>query len=655
MPRTTALAASQHNSATADGGAETDPQFGPAKGISMPRAKWFLFLIAFCLAAASPVSAQDWSGNIGAAYLWESVDGNEDSFRTQTGLEEGFFLEDLSLLYRGDDSGVSKFKIDAWGFGDANPSEAARLGLDLAAGFSFFLDYDRRDSFFNLAGSNLGERADNWDITRFRAAFVVDAWQPLRMSLIYRTVERDGTVHRPFYGLNELYPVGIDLDDTMREWTLRLETRTLPVRIEFEQSLADYERKNRPFAAGDTAIGVPDPDLLDSVNSDVVETMDSVPTTRVVASYSSPGFEGVVSLLWRSADLDVSGTSSESFLIGGGDIGTMEYVDEVLGSANQDTFFGAVSLGFSLAQRWTLRLTGDYRDGSQDSALLTQRLLRVTNPAGGASDFGATFDDSGVFDLTDTSARLALEYHGDAWSLWAGGGMVGREVSWRLGDGDDPFAVDRDGSNFLVGGSWNPGDVLDLSLELERGDFDDYIFRTDPETVDRATLKLRSKLGRGWQLEVHGRYVASDNPPEESDLDTSSQPYGAACTWTSDDGNSMVGLDLERYSFETETSLVLPGGEPGLSIYDLDLTTATVFGHTRSERLGLSGSLTYLTDDGESWPVDSWTGNLRFTVYGNNGLEYSAIAQYWSYDEQLTNLDDFDVIRYGLAVNWRFE
>jgi hypothetical protein len=30
------------------------------------------------------------------------------------------------------------------------------------------------------------------------------------------------------------------------------------------------------------------------------------------------------------------------------------------------------------------------------------------------------------------------------------------------------------------------------------------------------------------------------------------------------------------------------------------------------------------------------------------------LVQYWSYDEVQFDFDDFDVLRYGLAVNWRF-
>ncbi len=619
----------------------------------MHRMKWFLFPVVVALAAASPVGAQDWSGNIGAAYLLQDVDGNEDAFRSQFDLQEGFYLEDLNLLYTGD-GGVSKFTLDAWGFGDANPAEAARLGLEFGTGFGLFFDYDRRASFFNLAGSDFALQQDDWEITRFGGGIVIDAWRPLQITLGYRAVDREGTAHRTVYGLNEIYPVGINFDEAMHEWTLRLATRTLPVRLEFEQSLATYTRKNRPFATGDGAVGG-DPDELANISSNVVEEMDSVPTTRLIASYSSKSFEGVVSLLWRSADLDVSGPENQTYLIGGGAIGTWEMIDRALGSANQDTFTGAMSLGFKLARRWTLRLSGDYRDGSSNSQIATDRISRVTSPLGGNLTLRTNYDDNGFFDFTDSRTRLALEYRADTWALWAGGSASKREADWRLTDDSQTYDVEREGTGFLVGGSWNPSKAVNLTVEFDRGDFDQYILRIDPETVNRATLKLKTKLGKGWQLDVHGRHVQSDNPDEVAALDTEASAYGAAVTWTSFSGKSGLGLDLEQYSLETFTSLVLPDGNPGTSIYDLNLKTATLYGHTRSEVFGVSGSITYLEDTGGTWPLDSLTGRLRLTLYGGGDFEYSALVQYWSYDEMLTNLDDYDVIRYGLAVNWRFE
>ena len=643
---------SQSFSGATDDGAEISPHHDPAKGFLMPPIKWFLILVTVCVVATSPLVAQDWSGAIGGAYLWQNVDGNEDSFRSQMNLEEGFLLEDLNMLYRGQGA-VSEFKIDAWGFGDANPSEAAKIGLEFGAGFSFYFDYDRRASFFNLAGSDLTQRADDWDITRYRGAFVVDAWRPLEVSLSYRTVDREGTIRRTLYGLNELYPIGVNLDETMNEWTLRLATRTLPVRLELEQSMATYTRQNRPFATGDAAVGG-DPDVLGNISSNVVEEMDSVPTTRFIASYSGKNFEGVASLLWRSADLNVSGSESQTYLIGGGDIGTWEMVDNALGAAEQETFAASVSLGFKLGSRWTLRLAGDHRDGSSNSSIVTDRLSRVTSPLGSDMTWRTSFDDAGTFDFTDSRARLTLEYRGNGWSVWGGGISSSREVNWQFSEDNDPYDEKRNGTGYLAGASWNPGDKIDLTLEFDRGDFDQYIFRVQPETVDRATLKLRTRLGGGWRLDLHGRYVKSDNPDEVSGLDTKATPYGIAGSWTSKNGSSSVGIDLEKYSFKTDTGVMLPSGGLDRSIYELDLATATLYGHTRSGIFGVSGSLTYLTDDGDSFPVDAWNGRLRLTLYGGNSLEYSALVQYWSYDEVQFDLDDFDVLRYGLAVNWRF-
>ncbi len=609
------------------------------------------------ISVSGEIAAQTWTGSLGVAYLWQDSGGNENSFRSQTDLEGGFDLEDLRIKFAGDeDDVVSRFQIDAWGFGGANPTQLARLHLGLRTGVSLDFKYDRRSSFFGLAGEDLADRNSEWDITRIEGRLVVDSWKPVRFSLIYRTIERAGFSLRPTYGLNERYLLDVDLDETLSETALRIETRTLPVRLIFEQSLTDLDRRNRPSVGAGESLGDPvDPDLFGDTSSDVRTRMNSVPTTRLIATYADSRFEGAASVLWRSSDLDVYGTSSRTYLIAGGGAGTLEFIDGLSNSARRDVFFGTLSLGFALAPRWTLRFDGDYRDGAGDSKALVRRLIRATSPDGNVVEYSGSFDDSGVFDLTDSSALLSVEYHGDAWSFKAGGGTLAREVDWRLTNDGDAVDTTRSATNFLAGFTWSPGRHLDLTLDYDHGSFDDPIFRIDPETIDRTTLKIRSHLGNGWYLDVHGRYVTATNGPAEADLDRTRTPWGIAGSWTSNDGSSNVGITFDRYSLDTKTTLVVPGGNPSVSTYDLDLTTTTIHGATRSDLVGFSGSLTYLKDTGTTWPVDSWTGNLRFTLYGPRHLEYSVIVQYWSYDEGLTSVDDFDVTRYGLALTWRFQ
>jgi len=616
-----------------------------------------LTIVFLCLTlAAIPTSAQEWSGRVGGAYVWQSNDGSESSFLTQTNLSSGLVLEDLDLLFKNGKGAVTGFRFEAWGFGDAEPAAAARFDLEFRKGFTIFADFDHRESFVGLDGSDFSYRSDDWDITRWRAGLAIDAWRPVRFEVFYRSVSRQGTIHRPMYGLNELYPIGIDLDDTMTEAGLRLTTRTLPVRIDFEQSFATYEQKSRRYAAGSQDITGLDPDLLDETTSDFDVIQDDVPTSRLTVGYSEGIFEGVASALYRKVDLASSGTGSQAFLIGGGSTGTMTYVDTLLGSAENEALAADMSLGFALGRRFVLRLTGGYRDSSSNSTLLGERLLRIGNPSMGASlDYTAPIDSDGVFKSTDSDVRASIEYRASTWAVWAGGLTTSRETSWRRTTDGDLEAFDRDGDGLLVGVSFDPGPSLGLSLEIERGDFSRFIFRTDPENVDRASLRLRSRLGKGWHLNLNGRYEKAENPSEVSDLDYESTPWGVAVNWSSDDGRSTVGLDLESYTINSRVGLVLPGGDPGRSDYDLDLFTATIFGGTRSGVFGVDGSLSFTEDGGESWPMDAWNGRVRFTIYGAAGFEYAAFAQYWSYDEQRSDVDDFDVLRYGLAIHWRFE
>jgi len=597
---------------------------------------------------AGAETSPGWTGQIGGAYVFQSSSGNEDSFLTQYNLNEGFVLEELELIYDGE-TAADRFYLEASGFGDASPSESARLGFRFHNGIGVFVDYDRRESFFRLAESDLSLRSDDWEIARWKGRLTIDSWKPLAAVVTLRRYDRTGTTLRPLYGLNELYSLGTTLDESMTEGAISLETRTLPVLIEFEQAWARYERSNRTFAADDSALVVDDPDLLDEATRLYDDTQD-VPTSRLTVSYGNRRFEGLATVLYSDAELDSGGAGLTSFAVGGGPIGTIEFIDQVVGSASTETLFGAVNLGFKLSSSWTLRLAGESRDATTDAGLLGQRIVRAMSPLGGAIEISAPVDDNGVYDHTDSEVRLRVEFRRPQWSLWAGGFSAGRDVAWRRTVDDDLFEVDRTSDGFVAGGSWNPGKVVDLSLEYERGDFERYVFRTDPRTVDRIVLKFRSRIGEHWQLSAHARSESADNPSDVAGLDHRANPYGIAASWSGAGGKSAAGVDLERIDIETETGLVLPSGEPGLSRYDLDVASFSAWGDWRSRRVRLHGSGTYLDDRGDTWPLVSWNAMVRVTVQGSHGLEYGVFVEHWSYDDELADLDDFDVTRSGVTL-----
>jgi hypothetical protein len=364
--------------------------------------------------------------------------------------------------------------------------------------------------------------------------------------------------------------------------------------------------------------------------------------------------ETVLSILWSSADLDATGAGWQSFAIDEGRIGTIQFMDDLVGSATTDTLAGAYRLALRLGRGWRLRFSADYRDASSDSSLLGERLLKAFNPTGAGLELSAPIDDTGRFDTTDTTGRLEIEYRTDRWAVWGGGFAASRDVEWRLTADGDRVDVSRDSGGAVAGASINLGRRLAGSVEYEHGSFQDYVFRTDPDTVNRVTVRLSSHLGRAWVLNVHGRYEGTDNPRSIADLSTNSTAVGAALLWSSPKGGRTVGVDASILDLSTDTGLILPTGGSGTSRYDTSVRRFSAFARLGNDSRRLTWRLAWLTDQGETWPVDAWNAAVRFDFRIVGRLMAGLFGQYWSYDEQRARLDDFSVARYGLALHWSF-
>lgn len=604
-----------------------------------------------------PAFAQGWSGSLGIAGVVQDESGSPSSFRTQTQLDEGFFLEDLTLHHEAEDGGT--FDLKAWGFGDAEPTWHLRADWKPEGDWKLGFRFDRRESFFDLDTTELGLRSDDWELERWRGWVEWDGWKAATLGFDLRYHERTGTVNRPLLGLNALYLVGIDLEESLREATFRLETKDLPVSILFEQSLASYKRQNDRRPAQPEVILGQDPDLFSDAFDSREEDRD-VTTSRLLVTWGNPRVEVAGSVLYSPAEVEAVGAVSSSFAIDGGAVGRIDFVDEVMTSADFDSFAGNLRLGFLLAPQWTLRLEGDVRDRSTDADLLGRRLVRAVSPLGEVLELPALLDERTFFDVTDERQRATIEWSDRGWTVWGGAFAAERDVEWRLTpedpipEGTPEFSTVRDSDGWLAGVAWRRGSFSG-NVEYETGEFENFVFRTEPETVDRLKVRLRSALGRGWDLSVRGRLEDSDNPEAVAGLDHSSDAYGAGLGWTSTDTRTGFGFDIDVVDIDTDTDLVFPNGTPGLSRYDLSLTTLGLHGRTEWGKARLSGSATRIEDDGDTWPVESWIARARVAFDVATRTELALLGELWSYDEERAEADDYDVTRLGVALHWRFE
>ena len=608
-------------------------------------------LAAILLGGPALGTAQEWHGTLGLGWAGLNTSGSQDGFKTQINLDEGFFLDDLSLTW-GSPSGTQLI-VEGSGWGDAEPTSSASVRIEGAGAWRIGLNYDRRESFFALASTDLGARRDEWQITRWRGWARWEGWSFATLSLDLERTERGGTLERPYYGLNELYPVGADLDESRSSASLRLVTKSLPVHLELEQSFASYSRRNRLHPAGTSAINGDDPDLLDDVATDFSDDQD-VPTTRLAASWSNQNVEVAASALWSSTDLDRTGAGWNRFLLGGGDIGSVEFVDTISSSASTDTLAGNLRIRAALGRGWRLTLTGSSNDTQTDTALLGDRLLRIANPLGESVELPASLNESGILERTDTAVRLTLEHRLDRWLYWFGGSARSRDVTWQR-ETDAPVTdVSRDTTGALFGIGYRPGGGVWVSAEYEYGDFDRFVFRTDPATVNRLTVKARAPLGSGFSGSLYSRIERADNPAEQAGLSHRATAVGASTEWADSQGQRSLGLDVSLDSVTTDTALLLPDGQPGDSRYDLGLLTVTAYGAAKVGKLDLRASATRISDSGDTWPADSWNLAFRASIEVWRSTRLAGFLQYWKYDEERASIDDFTATRFGAVLTWSF-
>lgn len=608
-------------------------------------------LLALLPEAALQADEPAVTGSVAAGIAGLSTSGSTDAFKSQIFLGEGFFLEDLALSAKGSD-GREKLSVSAWGFGGAEPARAARLSWLPNDCWKVALDYDKRWSFLGLEEADAGSRNDLWRIERWRGSLTWDGASWGKVSLKLRRHDRTGTVHQPYFGLNELYPLRVELDEAFTEAALRFETTTDgPFHFSVEPSYGLFERKNRWYPDGSGS----DPDVFASASS-TRKDEQTIPGVRAAASWRTDRFEALGNVLWSGSDLDATGERSVAWDLGGGSIGRVEHVDRTIGSASLDTLAGNLRLGFGLGGGFVLRLEGEARDRTTDSTLLGQRLLRLSNVAGGGLEIPGAVNEAGLFDTRDVLGRAELALEKARFGIRAGGFLATREVSFKATAADALTDVTRDTEGFVAGFHVNLPARLRLNVDYEHGSFTDYVFRTDPETVDRLRGRLRGELGGGFSAALHGRWEKAENPSAVAGLDRKNTSGGLSLAWDAPKGPHGLSFDVEAVDLTSDTGILFPGaaGAPtaGRSVYDLSLLTFSAGARTGFGPVTLSADGTWIDDSGETWPVKAVTARGRLSVKLPASLEASAFVQYWEYDEERAGRDDYRVTRYGLVLRW---
>lgn len=595
----------------------------------------YRFLLVCLLLNAPSVFAADWDWNVGLGWVWQ--DRAEGAFATHTGLDSGLLVDRIELSKTSGDDQKPLFTLDAAGFGSAEPSNHLRMRWTPTRDWTITAELDERKSIFEGA-----LRADDWRVRRGQIGLDWRPGQFLQAGLKLRRVERDGSRHRPLFALGELYPIVDDLDDSFDELVLRFGTRNLPFQIDLEHSIRSQTRLNHRSPDGPLAFE-PDPDVLDAITTSRRVDQD-LPTTRLTASWANRRFEVATTIFVADGDVDATGVETTSFDIDGGRVGSVDFIDDLVGSASLDSRIIALRAGWQLSSDWSLAFTSDLRRSTTDSNLLGERLLRVTNPAGDVFDIATPLDESSAFEVEEKRSRLELRWDREDLRAWVGAHLSDREVSTASGQPSE-------GDGLVVGLGWKPGQHFRGWVEFASDDIERHVFRVDPENVDRLSFRLDSRLEGGLRFALSGQVTEADGGPASLDRNSTrtTLSFGYAAK-----NNASVGLDLGINDLDLDTNLELPDGSREVSTYDLQLVTIGLHG---SMDVGkghkLSCRLNHYQDNGNTWPVDGWNAQVGLALDLAGPVDIEATVERWSWNEARRDDQDFDTSRFGLVLIWR--
>ncbi len=618
------------------------------------------------IGAAASAFGQD-VGSIGIGYAWQHTNGNQQAFATQYNLSQGLFLENLQLDLRRYFAGYDRFEFKADGFG-GDPHQHISLNMvDWDREWSLKLDYTRNEAVLPSPALDLtgltgmptpsGNLANGgrFSITRWTGSLTWDGWRAARLRLDLRDVQRSGDQLFAYYGLGGPYLSLASLDERTQEAGLSLETRTLPVKLVFEQDITRYVREPRGGVGNN---GQP----LFGSSTDTLATYDTpgkdsstVPTTRLSAVYNNGTFELVGQGLYRRDRLDASRNDTTSYAIGGGLAGQISYLDAVMGAANSDTKLGDLRLGFAVTDNLTLRVKGHYEDVSTDSTLIGQELLQLSGP-GGSLEFPAVVNDSGYLDRTDKDVAGEAEFKAGSFGLVIGYHDGSQEVGFLYTDGGAQQGVTRDAKGWNATASLALGRIFTAQVGWDSSSFEHYVFRTDPETVKRLWGKISARPVPGLELNVHASHETLDNPPMVADVSSPTDSLGVSATYAGTSG-AFASLSLDSLKLTSNTTIIYfaPNLTNGVSYYDTDLLTTTLraavpLGHA----IRLTGGGLYLKDRGDTMPFTSKAYDLEVEVPGPFKASLALFGNHWAYDIRSASDQNYNVTRYGISVRRRF-
>jgi len=601
------------------------------------------FLFMALLACVSFIAiGQDHTIQFG--YDTTFTNGNFKSFTNQYQFGEGFYLDQLKLDFNKVDT---RFQVLASGIGD-RPTQRASILFQKKGVYKLGLRYLKKDFDFHSPEYEVGMRDDQWSHTQLTAFMEYLGWSRLNLSLEVSQWQREGSISRPVYGLGIPYIIKTEFDDQNSDMRIKLETKKMPVKIRFEQVFAEYTRDNT-YQPGQSLIQ--DDDVLLEIDGPGEDRRDS-PATSLSAYYESEKWAVDLGGIWRKDQVDILRKDFSNYGLSNGVIGQLGFLHDVTGDSEREARQLRSSFGFKISDKWTLRLRYTGFDQTTENQFLELFQLIVQGPAG-QTIFESEFADQSEWEKNDKTLYSQLEYHNDSTRVAFSWGERTREITHLTLEASE--SVEREAENLRLDVSHRFSKNMTSKIGASIGDYSDFIFRIQPEEVDRYWLRLKAGLRKGWSLSLKAAIEDAVNPVEQASLDRSQSQVSVNLSYSHKNNYLTAGITQQSFSSEIALNDIPGNTVNNPSIYDSELIFATLNGSFEmGSKARLNLSLSRSADSGDTMPfkLTQLQSSLEFT--GPFNTFHWLTIQSWSYENDVFESEDYDMMRFGYKIGWRF-
>lgn len=460
----------------------------------------------------------EWSGSAHLGYRSLSEEGSDALYRTLVDRDEGLRLFSLDLAgTTGPRRGpvADTIRLSARGFG-GEPERLFRFELARRGAYRIRLGVTQVDSIFDVPSWELGQHGHDRERQTVEAGVTV--YRPrgaFWLSLRRNENEGPGTSTQ-IVGSNEFLLEHL-LD--RRSDVLRVggRFRAGPVTFTLEQAFTESERDDALSLAAGAEEG--------NQGSSELERWLTDERTRSTGSITSLAFhvpfkaraELSGRLTWSQGDVD-STHDRDSRQVRPGPPSGIERRLLSTGDVDRRTRVGELGFTVQVTDRLALHDTLRLRAAESDGDLAaTETVLIGTRETVTDVVTLTRFEEDSFWNELSLTQRLPrrVVLHGGIRSLR-------RDVSWRVGDGEQTDAA-HDDNRLFMGVSWRPGSRVHVHGELSVGDQDRVtgepvvLLRREPLDTRSASVRASFRPSDTSSLGVSLKYRHGDNPQADEE------------------------------------------------------------------------------------------------------------------------------------------